>query len=92
MPQTEDVDWNFPVLVEDVVMMGRYGKMNFLRIPSREDRLRVDKALERVGLSELRGRQIGELSGGQKKRVSGARAGATGAPCCCWMNRSPAWM
>ena len=50
MPQTEDVDWNFPVLVEDVVMMGRYGKMNFLRIPSREDRLRVDKALERVGL------------------------------------------
>lgn len=45
MPQTEDVDWNFPVLVEDVVMMGRYGKMNFLRIPSREDRLRVDKAL-----------------------------------------------
>ena len=66
VPQTEDVDWNFPVLVEDVVMMGRYGKMNFLRIPSREDRLRVDKALERVGLSELRSRQIGELSGGQK--------------------------
>lgn len=78
VPQTEDVDWNFPVLVEDVVMMGRYGKMNFLRIPSREDRLRVDKALERVGLSELRGRQIGELSGGQKKRVFLARAGATG--------------
>ncbi|SUI67685.1 Energy-coupling factor transporter ATP-binding protein EcfA 1 [Serratia marcescens] len=74
VPQTEDVDWNFPVLVEDVVMMGRYGKMNFLRIPSREDRLRVDKALERVGLSELRGRQIGELSGGQKKRVFLARA------------------
>ncbi len=74
VPQSEEVDWNFPVLVEDVVMMGRYGKMNFLRIPSKEDRLRVDKALERVGLSELRDRQIGELSGGQKKRVFLARA------------------
>ncbi|SQJ20465.1 Energy-coupling factor transporter ATP-binding protein EcfA 1 [Serratia rubidaea] len=49
VPQTEDVDWNFPVLVEDVVMMGRYGKMNFLRIPTREDRERVASALERVG-------------------------------------------
>ncbi|GAA3602706.1 iron/manganese ABC transporter ATP-binding protein YfeB [Gibbsiella greigii] len=74
VPQTEDVDWNFPVLVEDVVMMGRYGKMNFLRIAAREDRLRVDNALARVGLSELRQRQIGELSGGQKKRVFLARA------------------
>lgn len=66
VPQTEDVDWNFPVLVEDVVMMGRYGKMNFLRIPSREDKAIVDKAIERVGLTALRSRQIGELSGGQK--------------------------
>lgn len=74
VPQTEEVDWNFPVLVEDVVMMGRYGKMNFLRIPAQEDRLLVNKALERVGLRELRTRQIGELSGGQKKRVFLARA------------------
>jgi manganese/iron transport system ATP-binding protein len=74
VPQSEDVDWNFPVLVEDVVMMGRYGHMNFLRIPSREDKRQVDAALERVGMSAYRKRQIGELSGGQKKRVFLARA------------------
>ena len=74
VPQSEDVDWNFPVLVEDVVMMGRYGHMNFLRIPTRADRRKVDEALERVGMTEYRHRQIGELSGGQKKRVFLARA------------------
>ena len=74
VPQSEDVDWNFPVLVETVVMMGRYGHMNFLRMPSRADRYKVDEALERVGMSEYRQRQIGELSGGQKKRVFLARS------------------
>jgi len=74
VPQSEDVDWNFPVLVEDVVMMGRYGHMNFLRIPSKEDRRKVDEALERVNMTAYRMRQIGELSGGQKKRVFLARA------------------
>ena len=74
VPQSEDVDWNFPVLVETVVMMGRYGHMNFLRMPSRTDRAKVADALERVGMSEFRHRQIGELSGGQKKRVFLARA------------------
>ena len=74
VPQSEDIDWNFPVLVEQVVMMGRYGHMNFLRMPSRADRYKVDEALERVGMSEYRRRQIGELSGGQKKRVFLARA------------------
>ncbi|MCK4275371.1 MAG: ABC transporter ATP-binding protein, partial [Phycisphaerae bacterium] len=74
VPQSEDVDWNFPVLVEDVVMMGRYGHMNFLRVPTREDRRKVDQALERVGMTAYRERQIGELSGGQKKRVFLARA------------------
>ncbi|NKN39342.1 manganese/iron ABC transporter ATP-binding protein [Agrobacterium sp. a22-2] len=74
VPQSEEVDWNFPVLVEDVVMMGRYGHMNFLRIPSRRDKAMVDEALGRVGMLDYRKRQIGELSGGQRKRVFLARA------------------
>ncbi len=74
VPQAEEVDWSFPVLVEDVVMMGRYGHMGFLRRPSANDRAKVDEALARVGITDLRLRQIGELSGGQKKRVFLARA------------------
>lgn len=74
VPQSEDIDWNFPILVEDVVMMGRYGHMNMLRMPSRADRYKVDEALTRVGMSDYRRRQIGELSGGQKKRVFLARS------------------
>ncbi len=74
VPQAEEVDWSFPVLVEDVVMMGRYGHMNFMRIARDVDRTAVTDALERVGMSDFRKRQIGELSGGQKKRVFLARA------------------
>lgn len=74
VPQSEDVDWNFPVLVEDVVMMGRYGHMGMMRIARRADHEAVEKALSRVNMLEFRKRQIGELSGGQKKRVFLARA------------------
>lgn len=74
VPQSEDVDWNFPVLVEDVVMMGRYGHMNWLRSARKKDHKMVTEALERVGMLSYRKRQIGELSGGQKKRVFLARA------------------
>lgn len=79
VPQSEEVDWTFPVLVEDVVMMGRYGHMGFLRRARAEDRRAVDDALARVNMTEFRHRQIGELSGGQKKRVFLARALAQGS-------------
>ena len=74
VPQSEEVDWNFPVLVKDVVMMGRYGHMGFLRRPSSKDREMVAAALERVNMTGFAERQIGELSGGQRKRVFLARA------------------
>lgn len=74
VPQSEDVDWAFPVLVEDVVMMGRYGHMGFLRRPKKADHEAVDQALQRVNMQDFRHRQIGELSGGQRKRVFLARA------------------
>ena len=74
MPQSEEVDWAFPVLVEDVVMMGRYGHMGFLRRPKKADHAAVDEALRRVNMQDFRHRQIGELSGGQRKRVFLARA------------------
>ncbi len=80
VPQSEDVDWNFPVVVEDVVMMGRYGHMGFLRRASKLDHEKVDEALGRVDMSAYRDRQIGELSGGQKKRVFLARSLAQESP------------
>ena len=74
VPQSEEVDWDFPILVEDVVLMGRYGKMGFFRTPKRVDRDAVTNALIRVNMTDYRKRQIGELSGGQRKRVFLARA------------------
>ncbi len=74
VPQAEEVDWSFPVSVWDVVLMGRYGYMNFMRTPRAEDRRIAEESLARVGMLEFRERQIGELSGRQRKRVFLARA------------------
>lgn len=74
VPQSEEVDWQFPISVYDVVMQGRYGYMNFLRISKALDKQKVQEAMERVDITHLADRQIGELSGGQKKRVFLARA------------------
>ncbi|MGO1316438.1 MAG: metal ABC transporter ATP-binding protein [Cellulomonadaceae bacterium] len=79
VPQSEDVDWAFPLSVRDVVMTGRYGHMGFTRHAKKADHEAVDQALERVELTEYANRQIGQLSGGQKKRAFVARGIAQGA-------------
>jgi ABC-type Mn2+/Zn2+ transport system ATPase subunit len=72
--QRSVVDWRFPVTVYDVVMMGRIGKMGWLRWQRPQDREAVRQALVQVGMLDLADRQIGELSGGQQQRVFVARA------------------
>lgn len=79
VPQSEAVDWSFPLSVRDVVTTGRYGRMGFTRRARRTDRDAVDMALARVHLTELADRQIGQLSGGQRKRAFVARGIAQGA-------------
>jgi ABC-type Mn2+/Zn2+ transport system ATPase subunit len=74
LPQAEAVDWEFPVTVAEVVMMGRYGRLGFLREPRRHDREVVGQALDKVGMGDATDRQIGALSGGQRRRVFLARA------------------
>jgi len=74
LPQRSQVDWNFPVSVSDVVMMGRTRRLGFLRWPSSEDRKLVAQSLSIVGMSGFAGRQINQLSGGQQQRMFIARA------------------
>lgn len=74
VPQAESVDWAFPVSAADVVMMGRYARLGLLRRPRRADHEQVRSALEAVGMADLADRQIGALSGGQRRRVFLARA------------------
>ncbi len=79
VPQRGSVDWDFPVTVGEVALMGRYGKQRWWRDMSAEDREIADYALEQVRMSEFRDRQIGQLSGGQQQRVFMARAIAQGS-------------
>lgn len=74
VPQRSAVDWDFPVNVHDVVMMGRYGRLGLLRRPGKLDRQIVADCLGRLGVESLADRQIAELSGGQQQRVFLARA------------------
>ena len=74
IPQRENVDWNFPVTVRDVVTMGRYGHLHWLQRPGKRDRALVDESLDRMGIADLASRSINELSGGQQQRVFLARA------------------
>lgn len=74
VPQRESVDWNFPVTVRDVVLMGTYGRLGLFRRPGRKEREFCDQCLEQVGMAAYRDRQIANLSGGQRQRVFLARA------------------
>lgn len=74
IPQREEVDWKFPVTVEDVVMMGRYGQRSWLSRPSKQDKQIVKNSLEQMGIVNLTKQSIGQLSGGQQQRVFLARA------------------
>ncbi|MGV9747749.1 metal ABC transporter ATP-binding protein [Rhodococcus zopfii] len=80
VPQSEAVDWDFPIVVREVVMTGRYGHQGPMRRPRPADHEAVAHALERVQMTDFADRQIGQLSGGQRKRVFVARAIAQGAP------------
>lgn len=79
VPQSQEIDWDFPISVQDVVMMGRYGHMGSSRRVAAEGRAAVETALELMEITDLKQRQIGQLSGGQRKRVFIARALAQGA-------------
>lgn len=79
VPQRGTVDWDYPVTVQDVAMMGRYGHLKWWQNEKKEDREIVDRCLEMVRMSDFKNRQIGQLSGGQQQRVFMARALAQGA-------------
>ena len=74
IPQREEVDWDFPITVRDLVLMGRYGHLGLLRRPAAADREIVNNALEEVGMTAFADRQIANLSGGQQQRIFLARA------------------
>ncbi len=74
VPQREEVNWDFPVTARDVVMMGRYPALGWLRLPGAKERAAADSALDSLGLGGLGHRHISQFSGGQQQRIFLARA------------------
>ena len=74
VPQRNSVDWDFPTTLFDVVEMGCYGRVGLFKRVSKEEKQKVLKAIEQVGMLEFKDRQISELSGGQQQRAFIARA------------------
>lgn len=74
VPQKESVDWDFPLSVKELVMMGRYGSLGIGRRPAKQDKEIVDHYLHQLGIASVASRQIGQLSGGQQQRAFIARA------------------
>ncbi len=74
VPQSGSVDWDFPATVQDVVLMGRYGKLGWIRRPRKADTALTRQMLAKVGMEQYSSRQISQLSGGQQQRVFLARA------------------
>lgn len=74
VPQRNSVDWDFPIHLEEVVMMGRYGRLGLFKNPSKKDHLIVQNAIDQVNLNEYKKQPIGNLSGGQQQRTFIARA------------------
>ncbi|MDN6161737.1 MAG: metal ABC transporter ATP-binding protein [Atopostipes sp.] len=74
IPQRADIDWDFPILVKNTVLLGRYPRLDLFKRPNEEDRKIAMKALDKVGMSEFADNQIGQLSGGQQQRVFVARS------------------
>ena len=80
IPQRSSIDWDYPITVLDLVIMGSYGRLGWFRRPGNKEREQANQAMERMGISDLAGRQIGELSGGQQQRAFLARAFVQDAP------------
>jgi len=74
VPQRNNIDWDFPILVKDAVLLGTYPKLKLFQFPSKAERKLAEDCLETVGMLDFKNRQIGELSGGQQQRVFVARA------------------
>lgn len=79
VPQRSNIDWDFPIVVRDTVLLGTFPKLGLIRQPGKKEKKLADECLEKVGMLEFRKRQIAELSGGQQQRVFLARALAQNA-------------